>query len=60
MPGQYVTFVIHGVPSESLSVCNISINGNSFIRDISPETTAEITAGEKHIMQVEHIRPEHI
>ena len=36
MSGQYVTFVVHGVPSESLSVYNVSINGNSFIRDISP------------------------
>ena len=58
MPGQYVTFVAHGVPSDSLTICNVSINGNRYIRDLSPETTVEIPAGETRTIQVEHIRPE--
>ena len=58
MSGQYVTFVAHGVPSISITVCTVSINGNRYIRDISPETIVEILAGETQTMQVEHIRPE--
>ena len=59
MSGQYVTFVIHGIPTSDLTLCNVGVIGNSLIRDISPETRVEIPAGETHTMKVEHIRPEY-
>ena len=59
MPGQYVTFVANGVPIQSITICNVGIFGNSFVRVISPETIVEILAGETHILKVEHISPEY-
>ena len=59
MSGQHVTFVVHGVPSDSLAICYVGIHGNSLIRDVSPETTVEIQAGDTHTLQIEHIRPEY-
>ena len=59
MTGEYVTFVARGVPSANLSLCTVGIFGNSFVRDISPETTVEIPAGERHTLKVEHIKAEH-
>lgn len=46
MPGQHVTFVANGVPTDEISICNMGIFGNNFIRDIPPETLVEIPAGE--------------
>ena len=59
MSGLYVHFVAHGVPSFKMGICNIAIFGNSFVRDISPETTVEIPAGETHTLKVEHIKAEY-
>ena len=58
MAGQYVTYVIHGVPTDSITICSVGVFGNSLIRDIQPVTTVEILAGKTHTLQVEHIRPE--
>ena len=50
MSGQYVTFVIYGIPSTDLTLCNVGVIGNSLIRDTALETTVEIPAGETHTM----------
>lgn len=58
MAGQYVTFVAYGVPKEFIRICNVSINGNRYIRSDAPETNVVIPAGKTHIIEVEHVRAE--
>ena len=58
MPGQYVTFEIHGVPTSALVICNVGVLGNNFIRDTPSDTTVGIAAGKTHTIKIEHIRPE--
>ena len=49
----------HNVPDDFVALCNLGVFGNNYIRNVQPETTVEILAGEKRTLQIEHISAEH-
>ena len=49
----------HNVPSDFVALCNLGVFGNNYIRNVQPETTVKIIAGEKRTLQIEHISAEY-
>ena len=44
------------MPTVSLSICSLGVNGTVYTRENQPATSVEIPAGEIYILQVEHIQ----